>query len=245
MKLVLLPGMDGTGILFEALLSELSNMDVLSLPLPKDGPQDYESLSAYVAKHLPKEDFILVAESFSGGIAATLSTKNYSHMKAIIFVASFLSAPKKLIAYFASFLPLRALSHLPFSSIVHRFLFLGKTADTAEIKRFRCAIKSVPSSVLKSRLRVIAKSQYSGFKSSLPAVYIGATSDMLVSSNKREEFKEAYREITFAELKGPHFILQAQPQVGAAAIIKAAHLLTSQYSSQSSVAVTPQSGSHN
>lgn len=227
MKLVLLPGMDGTGILFESLLSELRGVDVLVLPLPQHGPQDYKSLSEDVSKRLPNEDFILVAESFSGGIGAILSQSHLLHMKGIIFVASFLSAPKRILAYVTSFMPLSYLIQLPFSSFVYSFFFLGREAGSKEIDEFTNVIRYVPDSILRFRLKVIAGSKYTRFKSHIPSVYIGATRDMLVHSKKRAEFKEAYPGITFIDLEGPHFILQANPNVGAAAILEAAKRLTS------------------
>lgn len=226
MKLVLLPGMDGTGMLFGSLLANIQGKEVIVLPLPNEGAQDYKSLSQYILKRLPKEDFILVAESFSGGIAAQLSQQIVPHLKGIIFVASFLSAPTKLMAHFASLLPIRHLTHLPFSGIVYRLFFLGKDAGNKEIELFRRAIDATPVRALKLRLKVIAQAKYDGFKSAVPAVYIGAAHDMLVHPRKRLEFVQAYSDITFAELDGPHFILQAKPKDGAIAITEAVRLLT-------------------
>ncbi|SEH70807.1 hypothetical protein SAMN05660691_00907 [Rheinheimera pacifica] len=111
-------------MLFGPLLANTQGMEVVVLPLPNEGAQDYKSLSQYILKRLPHEDFILVAESFSGGIAAQLSQQIVPHLKGIIFVASFLSAPKKLMAHFASLLPIRHLTHLPFSgSVITHFNF--------------------------------------------------------------------------------------------------------------------------
>lgn len=226
MKLLLLPGMDGTGILFEPLLSELGGMDVVSVVLPDHIPQDYESLAAYMALNLPDEDFIIVAESFSGGIAAALSQQDIPQLKGIIFVASFLSAPKKRLARLASWLPIGFLAGLPFSGLVYRMFFLGRDAGREEISLFRRAVKAVPDPALKSRLRVIAECRYDGFISSVPAVYIAASDDMLVSPGAVDNFKAAYPSVEVTEIKGPHFILQAQPEAGAAAIIEAVHFLT-------------------
>lgn len=230
MKIVLLPGMDGTGNLFEAVLSELAMTDVVILSLPSEGAQSYEALSSSLVDSLPEEEFIIVAESFSGGIAACLSNGEVTNLKAVVFVASFLSAPKKVIAYIASILPIRQFTKLPFFNLVCRYLFLGQEATDSDIAKFKRTVLSVPSDTLSSRLKVIASSKYSGFKSSLPAVYIGASHDMLVSASKRNDFKEAYQQITFVELEGPHFLLQANPKNGAAAIVEAVRLLTSQAS---------------
>lgn len=226
MKLVLLPGMDGTGILFKQLLANIQGIDVLVLSLPMEGSQDYQSLAENILQRLPDQDFILVAESFSGGIAAILSQRKISYLKGLIFVASFLSGPRKMGAHLASFLPLRFLAHLPFSNIVYRIFFLGKDAGLKEIELFKEAIGEVPTCTLQSRLKVIAQAKYDGFTSNVPAVYIGAAQDMLVPSEKRFEFVKAYTDITFSALDGPHFILQANPKESATAIINAINLLS-------------------
>lgn len=57
MKLVLLPGMDGTGILFKQLLANIQGMDVLVLSLPMEGSQDYQSLARKILKSLPELRF--------------------------------------------------------------------------------------------------------------------------------------------------------------------------------------------
>ncbi|WP_290612842.1 alpha/beta fold hydrolase [Arsukibacterium sp. UBA3155] len=239
MKLVLLPGMDGTGLLFEPLVKYFQNgtaqehagqdhsLAIQVLPLPTDGAQDYRTLAANVVAQLPTEDFVLVAESFSGGIAACLSQQPVPHLKGIIFVASFLSGPKKLIALLASFLPIRHLTMLPFSGAVYRLLMLGKNATPAQMTLFQAALNTVPANVLKARLRVIAKAKYDGFTSNVPAVYIAATNDRLVPAIKKQQFEQAYSNITFAEINGPHFILQANPKDGSAAIVKATNLILS------------------
>ncbi|WKD49606.1 alpha/beta fold hydrolase [Microbulbifer spongiae] len=227
MKLVLLPGLDGTGILFETVLPELGEMNVVSFPLPHDISQDYESLSNHVAQRLPDEDFILVAESFFGGIAAVLSRKEIPRLKGIIFLASFLSAPKQLLARLCSHLPIGYFARLPLSGVIHRLFFLGWAAEDNEIALFKRAIKAAPNGVLKARLNVIAKCQYVGFRSTVPTVYIGASNGMLIPPHMRENFKEAYPGVEITEIEGPHFMLQAQPKVSAAAIIEVAHLLIS------------------
>jgi hypothetical protein len=57
MKLVLLPGMDGTGELFAPVVSQLSDIECLVVPLPQSGAQDYKSLENYFRRKLPEEDF--------------------------------------------------------------------------------------------------------------------------------------------------------------------------------------------
>ena len=81
--------MDGTGILFGRLLTYIKGFEVLVIPLPNEGPQDYISLSGHILKFLPDEEFILVAESFSGGIAAIISQHVNTNLKGIILSLRF------------------------------------------------------------------------------------------------------------------------------------------------------------
>ncbi len=218
---MLLPGMDGTGALFYRLLAELRDMDALMVPLPQSWPQDYERLARYVKEHLPDGEFILLAESFSGGIAARLSQQEIPNLKEIIFVATFLSAPRPFLVKVARWLPLKLLSSLPFSSVAFRKWFLGGDAGAEMIRSFRRVIRSVPASVLKERLSVISKARYDGFRSLCPVVYVGAARDALVDPSKRQAFADAYSNSTFEEIDGPHFILQARSAESAAVIRKA------------------------
>lgn len=225
MKLVFLPGMDGTGILFEALYKELQRFDVISLPLPDEGPQDYISLSCRIRSRLPNEDFVLVAESFSGGIAAQLSQQSIPYMKGVIFVASFLSSPNSLFTYLASLLPLGSLLDLPLGVAIGGSILFNRTEESADIAQLKCVLNGVPELILKSRLKVISQLRYDGFTSLIPTVYIGAKNDRLVPNKKTEDFKKAYRNITFVLIDGPHFILQAKPKACASAIESAVEFL--------------------
>jgi len=220
MKIVLLPGLDGTGILFEKLLLYLKECEVIVLPLPNDGPQDYPFLSEYILKLLPNENFILVAESFSGGIAARLTQQSLPHLKGIVFVASFLSAPKKIFANIAALLPIRIFVLLPFSGFAFRLFFLGNNLSQTEIPSFLLAIQSIPQKIIKLRLKTIANAKYDGFTSCLPVLYLKASQDRLVPNKKAKEIQRAYVNFELSEIAGPHFILQAKPRECASEILR-------------------------
>jgi pimeloyl-ACP methyl ester carboxylesterase len=208
--LVLLPGMDGSGVLFDRLLGVLREMDTLVLDLPQEGSQDYERLEAYVRSRLPEQEFVLLAESFSGGIAARLSQRPPKNMRGVIFVASFLSAPKRWLVRIAGLLPLRFLAGLPFTDFGFRMLLIGRDADDVLAATFKKVIRSVPRDVLKARLRVIADARYDGFVVGIPALYIAGTRDVLVGKDKCDEVLTAYPRSDVKKVDGPHFILQSR-----------------------------------
>ncbi len=213
--LVLLPGMDGTGVLFGRLSEALGEIDTLILELPQEGSQDYERLESYVRSRLPEKEFVLLAESFSGGIAARLSQRPPENMRGVIFAASFLSAPKRWLVRIAGLLPLRFLAGLPFADFGFRRFLIGRDADDVLAATFKKVIRSVPQDVLKARLRVIADARYDGFVVGMPAFYIAATGDVLVGKDKCDEVLTAYPRSDVKKVDGPHFILQSRFEVSA------------------------------
>ena len=65
MKLILLPGLDGTGKLFKPILDALPNsLDIQIINYDADKKLSYNELVEYVKQKLPKEDYVLLAEDF-------------------------------------------------------------------------------------------------------------------------------------------------------------------------------------
>ena len=98
MKLVLLPGMDGTGLMFRPFIDAAYNHSIDVISYPNDTSQKYTELIGFVKDRLPSEvEFIIIAESFSGPIAYALMKEVIPNLKAVIFVASFLENPRPIL----------------------------------------------------------------------------------------------------------------------------------------------------
>ena len=151
MKLVLLPGMDGTGLLFEEFLSFYDG-DSQLIALPTDISQDYASLTSYVSSVPPEKD-------------------------CVIFFASFLSCPNKALLVIAKKLPLKKLYNLPFSTFIHRLLFIGSRTSPKQISLFNKVLESVPDTVLRARINSMIEMQGPRQLMTIPAVYIQATEE--------------------------------------------------------------------
>ena len=112
MRLALLPGLDGTGLLFGPLVASLSRERP---PLIVQYPRScVESLSDYVdlaADALSTGDrWLVLAESFSGPVAARLlADRPDLKISGVIFAASFLSPPRRLLLTLLKLLPLRSI----------------------------------------------------------------------------------------------------------------------------------------
>lgn len=197
--------MDGTGELFAEVLSYFDG-DYIVIPLPQSGPQDHASLAKIIKEQLPTDDYILLAESFSGGIVPELLKQNPTHMKGVIFVASFLSSPNKYLLPIAKLLPIKALASAPLSKIALKLLFLGQRASKELLTKFVNVTKSIPDQVIKNRLGVMSQQWLPVTTFDIPSIYIQALSDRLISPQKGREFTKVFTNIEYMEIKGPHFV---------------------------------------
>ena len=127
MKIILLPGLDGTGLLFKPFLELLpSQLDVITVAYPTNQKLGYGELTKLVLKQLPDDDFIIVAESFSGYIAYKIGLHKPPRLKKIIFVASFLQNPKPKLLNFFNLLPIQLLLKISIPKVFIKRYLLGK-----------------------------------------------------------------------------------------------------------------------
>lgn len=212
MKVILLPGLDGTGALFKPFMEALPNdVETLLISYPPHLKLNYKELVEFVFSHLPKENFILVGESFSGPVAYQLALRKPENLKLLIFVATFLVNPQPFLLSLARLLPGSYILSRPIPNfIVKRFLF-GKGANKQIIGLFEQNIKQVSAGVLSFRLQEIAKLGKSHQPCEIKATYIQATDDKLVPKKCVQSFKNMFNNINIYQVEGPHFILQTQP----------------------------------
>ncbi|WGO98508.1 hypothetical protein QFX18_00325 [Saccharophagus degradans] len=218
MKLVLLPGMDGTGELFNPLLQHLQS-DTTVLPLPERGEQSYTQIATAIAPRLPKQDYILLAESFSSGLVRYIVEQDDKHLLGVVIVSGFVSAPNRALLRLAKSLPLHLLANMPGFDTVCRKYFLGEAATNDAIVMLKDVLKSVPPEVLKARMAAILDMpKETAFKCAIPCVCIVPTEDKLVDSSKTKELANSFSNVAISPISGPHFILQSNPLLAAKSV---------------------------
>jgi hypothetical protein len=132
-------------------------------------------------------------------------------MKGVIFVATFLTCPSKILISIAQKLPLKAFLKLPFGSKLLRKFLLG---DDFPLKLFYRAIDKVSERELKVRLGELEGLREATHKiySHIPTLYLCAENDWLVSKKHVNEFISGFPSITVRYVQGTHFLLQSNPQ---------------------------------
>ena len=228
MKIVLLPGLDGTGILFKPFLDALpNNTDSLIIDYPANKKLSYSELVNYVIDKLPNEKFVLIGESFSGPIAYQIALLKPDKVASVIFVATFLSNPRKHLLKASSFLPVSLLLSLPIPTFIIKALLLGRTVNSEVINLFKQSLKQVPPYILSFRLKEIGKLTNNHELCGINSIYIQATDDRLVSNNCVKDFKAMFNNLKIFNVNGSHFILQTNPLACAEIVANEIRLITS------------------
>lgn len=227
MKIVLLPGLDGTGLMFSAIYKRLSQYrEVQIVSYPKEGPQDYESLARHVQSVLPQDrDFILVAESFSGPIGYLLAQTLDPHLKAVVFVATFLESPRPVLLSVFRWLFAFIGGLRPPDFVLRKYL-LGSAVTSSTLKLFWSAVMSTPKSILIARMNNILALSLPKNILDIPCVYIQAKDDQLVPKRCVSLFLKRIPQLRIYVIEGPHFVLQSNVEECAVVIEREINLLT-------------------
>ena len=214
LTLVLLPGMDGTGIFFSDFAAALGNeFKPLVVTYPDDPSLGYSELETLARAALPQnEPFLLLGESFSGPIAISIAASRPPGLAGVILCVTFARNPHPLLPFVTSILKPFPPVRLP-AFIQHRKLF-GKH----DSPRLRAKLREVRSRVsqrtLKARLEAVASIDVSEKLRSLsiPVLDLRALDDRVVSRASGEHIRNVLPRIDLADLHAPHLLLQVVPQ---------------------------------
>lgn len=215
MRLVLLPGLNGSSALFTPLLAELGDIDCQVLDLPEHGPQDYDALAQKLAERLHSTPFALLGESFSGPIAYRLAMRKPPGLQGVIFAASFLTVPNAVLP---------VLKRLPISLLLAtqpwplRALCLGQIASDQTLQQVQREIRRLDKALIRARLHTLATLQAPQQRLELPVLHLWPQQDRLVADKVARQVAHLCNDLRQLRLEGPHFILQARPQLCAQAI---------------------------
>ena len=218
--LVLLPGLDGTGLVFEPLLEHLpGTIDPIIVRYPGNKLMSFQEHINFARARLPGDQpFVMLAESFSGPIALQLLADPPANLAGVIFVATFDRYPKPFLLDVARLLPQGPLLKLFATNLLCRFFCLGSAGRHA-IVLFQKALASVKLSVLSQRLKILAElppppeTVFNG-----PCLYLQAAHDRLVPERAAARLLRHLPQMQLEQISGPHIILLARPDEGARAI---------------------------
>jgi pimeloyl-ACP methyl ester carboxylesterase len=220
MKLILLPGLDGTGELFTPFVAALSGQSAQVVRYPPDQAMDYARHEAFVRDLLPREgDFVLLAESFSGPIGISIAASPPPGLRGLILCATFASNPHRRLGSLGPLVRWLPALRVP-PSWAEPWLYSGR--GTPELRRWHAnAIRLVSARALRARvvaiLGVDVRTQLA--QVSVPMLYLRAARDRLVAPASSHEILELRPDVELVEFDAPHFLLQTEPAACAAAVL--------------------------
>lgn len=219
LTLCLLPGLDGSGLLYQRLAARLANeFDIRILDYPADNFDGYDRLAEQLLPRLPSKGFVLIAESFAGPLAVKLATHQPAGLKALILAASFAHRPIAGHAWLRS-----ALAWAPAIKPPARWLLpllMNGHPDEWLQHQLRSSLKDIAARVLKARaqaaLEADVREQLVGLR--LPVLCLAADSDRLIRASAAQQIVQLCADAELVRIKAPHFVFQTAPADCASAI---------------------------
>lgn len=207
--LVLMPGLDGTGLLFERVVAALpTDFRVHVVRYPNDASLSLDEHAAVAVRDIPSGPTVLLAESFSGLVALHLLRERHRPVEKVIFVASLLRSPlylKVLLPLFGGLFGLQGFIPNGF----WRYFCMGAGATGSDIEWLKGVLAQVSPSVVAHRLKLVASAAVkSEAPIDIPTFYIQPDADRLVPRSAPEHFQVVFNRFTLLRVAGPHFLLQ-------------------------------------
>lgn len=210
LPIVLLPGLDGTGDLFEPFAAHAPpHLQPMIVRLPPLG--DYAALREHVRRELPATGrFVVLGESFSGPLALAIAREQPARVAAVVLCNSFVAPPLTRLLRFA---PWPLLFLLPRPRWVVRRLFVGTSASPELVSAVRAAVAKTPRAVLAARMRSVFTLPPPGasVRLAMPLLALTSANDLLVRANAAALHDVATNVVT-TRIAGPHLLLQAAPR---------------------------------
>lgn len=209
--LVLLPGMDGTGLLFAPFVRALPDwVKPVVVSYPGDRPLDYNGHLEIVMVALPiDEPFVILGESFSGPLALMVAARRPKGLAGVILSATFITWPLVLPVRIARLAVSLGIFSLKSTRLFFR-LVLGKNASSELKALFRVVLARLTPTVLAARARAVMAVNCTEELRSCPVPVLALVSDRdrIVSRRCPELMQRVRPDMEITRFDSPHLILQ-------------------------------------
>jgi pimeloyl-ACP methyl ester carboxylesterase len=220
LMLVLLPGMDGTGELFENLLAELPpNQKTVVVRYPTSTVLNYEELTALADMQIPKNTpYFLLGESFSGPIAIALAASANEQLKGVILCCTFAINPRPLLSNWSFLVP--AITITDKLLCVTSNLMMSSFKDCKVYEQLKATLPRVSPETMRARLEAVIGVNYlvELAKINVPILYLKGKKDHLVPSAASKTIVKYAKNVSLVELDAPHLLLQIAAKKAASEI---------------------------
>lgn len=208
-RLLLLPGLDGSGVLFDSLVDALGDQAKTQiLTYPPDRALDYQGLAEHLLPELPRSgDYVLVAESFSGPLAILLAAQAVHKPEALTLAATFVRNPFPLVGAMVQAMAPGFLKSKPLPVLEAVLLRPGDHIMTLRVFDI---ISDIKSDILMSRIKSVLACDMRKTLAALdlPILYLQGRQDRLISPACGALMQKTAKNLRIAKVDTPHFVLQ-------------------------------------
>ena len=220
--LVLMPGLDGTGKLFAPIIPFLEpHFDLTIVTYPNlDSFTDYVDC---VQNQLPATPgYSLLAESFSGPVAVALMAQRPGQIGPSILSATFVRSPLVALTRMANYIPEQMFSIGALSDFCLDVYTINSEEHTDTQPLPLHVTVQLDGAMLKHRISIFSRIDVSALLPNIeiPILYLNATKDQIVTENYAQMLRDNLPNIDWADIDGPHLLLQTRPRECAKLIIK-------------------------
>ena len=218
--LVLLPGMEGSGVIFGPLMATAPvGVEVVTITYPAGAKNSYEDLLPLVRALLPRgRPFHLLGWSFSGPLALLAAAENPPGLRGVVLASSFVRRP--------SWVP-RGMHRLArpwlfklYPAAAQAKALLGRRSSPELRRLLREAHALAGAEALACRVRaamtVDATAELRACP--VPVLYLRGTADEVVRARCADEIRAVVPSVEIVELAGPHLTLVTNPAAAWAAL---------------------------
>lgn len=227
-RLVLLPGLDGTGELFAPFKDSLDGLATQVVSYPPHRAMSYAEHESFARDQLPTdEDFMILAESFSGPIGIALAAAAPPRLKGLILCGTFASNPLPVFGPLSKLVGAAPAFHMP-PALMAPWLYAGRGSPALR-RAHTQAMSRVSPSTIRARVAAILAVDYRKQlrRIEVPMIYLRAGADRLIPESAGRAIQELRPDMEWVEIDAPHFLLQTAPGACAAAVMSFVHRHTS------------------
>ena len=218
-RLVLLPGMDGTGWLLEKFAAALpAALRPFIVRYPPTGCTSYKEVAEFLhSAGIDSEPFVLLAESYSSVAAITLAAANPPNLKGLILCVGFATPPVHRLLRPISTLLTHVLFAIPRPAFVTKHWTAGSDAPEELIQKLKRVRITIPVETFAARIRAIlgCDARADLAKVHVPVLFLHAKDDWLIDIDKLEEMRTIQPAAEVEIFPGPHLLLERHPQEAA------------------------------
>jgi pimeloyl-ACP methyl ester carboxylesterase len=214
--LVLLPGLDGTGELFQRVKHRLATQsDVTVVRYPSDPQMGYDDYVAFAKDAIGARRIIILGESFSGPIAVKLAALLPDQVEGLILAATFLQSPWPpfVVRRVASINPQGALRSARDAFLMGRFRDAEMSATIDRV------VANMPPDLRAARICAVAGVDVRAEFALLncPVLAIHGSEDWVVPPRAMRAAILSKPHAEFAVFQAAHMLLQTRPAAAAEA----------------------------